>query len=378
MRTARDLSLIAALSLSLFACTTDATRRAYLERLASTLPDPPRPVIIVPGFGITRLFDPVTKRFVWGTAHATFQTRYADDLDLPANGRDRLIPRGYAGSRAPINFGWHLTEALRKYGRYTPERNVFPFHYDWRLSARENAERLAYFADSIRGNGKIDIITHSAGATVALAYVKLGGGGDAVENLIMIAPTRRGVPDAFRVLVRPERFLRRVFRSKMVATWRSIPELLPEDGRFLIHEDGSPSDFDAWNPDSWVRYGRSEPAFRESLLRARKFRDELRDTPMPSGVNFTVMAGDCVPTAVRVLARNDGTFVFYADELRDSEKHLAEKLFEDGDGTVAVSSAAANGHTLFFCDGHQGIVTDPNVDRALIRILYGERAPAQR
>jgi prepilin-type processing-associated H-X9-DG protein len=36
---------------------------------------------------------------------------------------------------------------------------------------------------------------------------------------------------------------------------------------------------------------------------------------------------------------------------------------------VPVSSARAGGGAMLFCDGHQGIVTDPSVVRALVRIL---------
>ncbi len=335
-------------------------------------------MIIIPGFGVTRLFDPVTHRYVWGTAHATVQTRFADDLDLPIDpngqiGHDRLVPRGYVGSRGAVNVGWQLAEALRKYAGYRPGETVYPFHYDWRLSARENAERLAELADRVRGAGKVDIVTHSAGAIVALTYVKLGRGNDAVDHLILISPTRRGVIDAFRVLVRPERFLRRVFVSHTVATWPFVAELLPEEGRFLLAPDGSPLDFDAWNPAAWWRFGRTERAFAQAILRARRFRDELRDAPMPPNVKVTVIAGDCVPTAVRALLRADGSFAFYPSELRDSEKLLSGRLFERGDGTVPISSTEAGGDALLFCDGHQGIATDPNVHRALIRILYDQR-----
>ena len=45
-------------------CTTDATRRGYLRTIAGAYGTPPRPVIIVPGFGVTRLYDPVTHQYV--------------------------------------------------------------------------------------------------------------------------------------------------------------------------------------------------------------------------------------------------------------------------------------------------------------------------
>src|SRR5215470_5325711 len=78
-------------------CTTDATRRGYLQTIARSYGAPPRPAIIVPGFGVTRLYDPVTRRYVWGTPRATMHRKYPDDLDLPPSGRDRLVPQGDVG-----------------------------------------------------------------------------------------------------------------------------------------------------------------------------------------------------------------------------------------------------------------------------------------
>lgn len=344
--------------------TTDRTRRAYLRRAAATYGAPPRPAVIVPGFGVSRLFDPVTRRFVWGTAHAMVQRRYADDLELDAH--DRLVARGFVGSRGPVNIAWQLREGLRKFGRYTPDVDVFTFAYDWRRSSSDNALALAVFVDGIRrahGGAKVDLITHSAGALVGLAYAH-GAGRDAIENLILVAPTQRGVPDAFRVLVRGERFIRRAFTPAMAATWPSALELLPHDGRFLIDASGETIDFDAWDAASWKQLGIDvDPA---ALARARELRELLAEKP---SVKTHVLAGDCVPTTRRVLRRADGTYAFYLDELRDDERALAQVMFEPGDGTVPVTSARAGGPAMLFCDGHQGIAADPTVHRALIRLL---------
>ncbi len=365
------------LLLALAACTTDRTRRGYLEENARRLESSPphRVAIVVPGFGVTRLYDPVIDRYVWGTARSTVRTQFPDDLDLPSEGRDRLVPRGYVGSRGPVNIGWQLTEALRKYGGYVRDETVFPFHYDWRLSARDNAVHLRDFIQRVGQGRKVDIVTHSAGSLVALTLVKLAGGADEVENLILIAPAQSGVVDAFRIMVRPERFIRRRFSPEMVATWPSVPELLPDEGRFLVGEDGRPARFDAWDPSSWkaIVPPSRQARFAASLASARAFREELRRSPLPASVRLTVIAGDCVPTARRVLARDDGTFVFYIDELRDGERHLDAVLFEPGDGTVPVSSARGDGEAILVCDGHQGIASDPNVHRALIRLLRGTR-----
>lgn len=368
MRTARDLSTVVLAVVLAASCTTDRTRRAYLRANAEHLQPPARHVIVIPGFGVTRLFDPITRRHVWGTARSTMHTRFDDDLDLPGDGsRDRLVPRGYAGSRGPVNTGWQLVEALRKYGGYTVGVNVHPFYYDWRLSARENAAALAAIVEEISPREKVDLITHSAGAMVALAYVKLGSGGRRVENLVMIAPPQRGVIDAFRIFVRPERIVRRTFAPATVATWPSVYELLPEEGSFLVDEKGGAIAFDAWKPETWHRVGAHPNA--ALVARARQFRDDLRSSAMPPDVRSVVLAGDCVPTARRALRRSDGSFAFYPDELRDASAALRRELFEAGDGTVPVSSAAGGPETQLFCDGHQGIAADPNVHRAILRIL---------
>ena len=347
-------------------CTTDATRRGYLRTLAESYGAPPRPAIVVPGFGVTRLFDPVTHRYVWGTGRATFQTHYEDDLDLPVGGHDRLIPQGYVGSRGPINIGWQLMEGLRKFGRYTPDRDVFPFYYDWRLSARDNAIKLDELVNRVRGNGKVDIITHSAGAIVALTYVKLGGGASTVDHLVLVAPTQRGVVDAFRVVVKPERFIRRTFSPEMVETWPFVAELMPEDGQFLVDEDGHAIDRDLRTAEGWKGIARVNP---QQLIRARQLRDDLKSHPIPPSVHVSVIAGDCIATARRVLMRRDGTFAFYPSELLPSERRLEPLLFEPGDGTVPITSAEPENNAMIVCDGHQGIATDPTVHRAIIRTL---------
>lgn len=346
---------------------------------------PKNPVIVIPGFGVSRLLDPETQRHVWGTPASVMRRSWEDDLDLPfdpetmAIGEDRLVPDGFAGSRGPINTAYQLVNALEAYGEYRAGVDLHAFAYDWRLAAFRNAERLDAFVSEVRrrhGGAKVDVVTHSAGAAVALTWVKLGGGGDDVRNLILIAPPAAGTIEAFRMLVRPERFARRTFGPDVVATWPSVAELLPQNGSVFVNEEGRALDLDLWSPDAWRQLGVpfSQPAlFAASLRRGRAAAERLAEAEMPAEVAVHVLAGDCVPTAQRILMRRDGTFVFYVDELRAGERHLRPLLFEPGDGTVGVSSAAATRVApQHFCDGHQGIATDPNVHRALLRIV---RAP---
>src|SRR5512141_1360563 len=104
------IALLLTLCLASFACeTSEVTRRGYQKNLLPFLQRPRYPVVIIPGYASTRLFDPVTKKFVWGTARSTVHLEYEDDLDLPVDAktgetsRDRLVPLGTAGSRGPIN-----------------------------------------------------------------------------------------------------------------------------------------------------------------------------------------------------------------------------------------------------------------------------------
>lgn len=340
--------------------TTDRTRRGYLRAAARGLQRPaPRPVIVIAGFGVTRLLDPVTDRYVWGTPRSMWHTRYPDDLDLDPH--DRLVPRGWVGSRGPVNTGWQLSIALRKFGGYA-EDEVIPFYYDWRRSARDTARLLGEEIERVRGGGKVDLVAHSAGALVATMYLKTSPTAP-VENLVLVAPVQRGVVDAFRIFVRPERLVRRTFAPSVVATWPFVFELLPEDGRIFVDEEGKALDVDVWDAAIW------KADVAPMLASARKLRDELRGAPLPAHVKVTVIAGDCVPTTRRVLLRRDGSFAFYPGDLREDERHLVNILFEPGDGTVPISSARGDGEALIVCDGHQGIAADPTVHRALIRAL---------
>jgi pimeloyl-ACP methyl ester carboxylesterase len=323
-------------------------------------------VIVVAGFGVTRLFDPETGHYVWGTPRSLWRTEYPDNLDLPPEGRDRLVPRGWVGSRGPVNTGWQLSIALEKFGGYQQGRDLYPFFYDWRRSARDSAAALAELVARVRrehGGAKVDLVTHSAGALVATTYVKLAGGGADVEHLILVAPVRRGVIDAFRVFVRPEKLIRREFSPAVVVTWPFIFELLPEDGHVFVDEDGQPLARDLWNPADW------QFDVTRQLASARSLRDALRSTPMPPDVHVTVIAGDCVPTARRILQRRDHSYAFYPQDLRPTEQRLAGVLFEPGDGTIPVSSARDEVEPELVCDGHQGIAADPQVHRAILRRL---------
>lgn len=387
---------------------------------------PERPVVVIPGFGNSKLFDAERDTYVWGTPRTMIHTSYEDDLDLPVDpstgtfGADGLVPRGgFVGSRGPINIAWRIAHGLETRGAYREARDATPgagtaeihkFAFDFRLSATENARRLDAFIDEIRlkhadPSLQVDVIAFSAGGVVALTYAKLGTAdldrpetweagarlaASKVETLILVAAPQEGTNESIRVLVRGEKLIRRAWPPEMMASFPSVAEMLPEERFPFVDEGGWTIGFDVWSADSWeafefaiysdeartaiARHGADwesyDRAFRRSLERAERLRATLRSRPVPDGIRFAALAGDCIPTAERVLMRADRTLVFYPSELREGEETLAALLFAPGDGSIAASSAAARTpEREFFCRGHQGIASDPWAHEAMLRAL---------
>lgn len=402
-------------SLTLSGCMTyNGTRRTYLERMTEYLPEPSRPVIVIPGFGNSRLYNVETGESVWGHGKNLVHTKYEDDLDLPVDpdtgmfGRDNLVPDGgFAGSRAPFNIAFTLRSALRNFGRYADGNEdpdnvgaVYAFAYDWRLSATTNARLLDEFIDSIRAHHganppQVDLVAHSAGGLIALAYLHLGGleadadpdqiaaasrrAVDKVASVTLIGVPQRGTNEVVRALTRGDKLVRRELPPSMMASFPSIPEMLPEDGMIFIDEQGRKVDFDIWDPAAWKAYGFAiwsknpspevQEAFEGSFERARKVR-EMLGRPLPQGVREHVIVSDCVPTAGRVLLRSDRSLAFYPTELKDEERALGKIMFVPGDGSIEAQSALGRSQSAsIFCAGHHGMAGDPSVHRTLIRGL---------
>ncbi len=432
---AASTRFLAAACLLLISCggTSNNVKGKYLADSADFTRPPVRPVIIMTGFGQMKLYDPITRRNVWGTAHTMVQTRWADDLDLPVDprtarvGTDRLIARGFAGSRSSVNHAWHLGRVLETYAGYEAAddhlspleqepKSLYRLSYDFRLSATDNARHLDRFIEEIRQvhhnpSLQVDLVTHSLGGIVALTYLKIGTAtldepsqwqegsmraASKIRNAVLLAAPQEGTVDAFRVMVQSERFALRVLFPEWSALFPSLVEILPSDGRVLIAEDGSLIEGSLWNVATWRRLELSifNPSIRERMIertsleeyhihtlafekllhRGQLLRKALQ-RPIPAGIGMEIIASDCVPTTRRVLLRQDRSLAFYRDELKPSEATLASRMFEPGDGSITVASATASRpeNASLVCDGHQGMALDPSVHRAIIRTLDAGR-----
>lgn len=400
---------------------TDISRHEYLDDFQKLTAAPVRPVIVIPGFANSKLCDP-DHYCVWGTARASVHTKYPDDLDLPIDeatltiGHDRLEPRGFAGLHTWMNIGWVLSSSLVRFGKYKPAGSgvpgeVYDLDFDWRLSTEDGARRLDQLIDRIREEHhdpdlKVDIVTHSGGGMIALAYVRIGTAdaehpelwdaasrvaASKVHRMVLLSVPQRGTVEAFRVLVRGQKIVRRDLNPEIVSTFPAVTEFLPSNGRFLVDGEGKAIDADLWDIESWKRlqisifdpqraerfkrrhsahaYDVLVGAFANTLRHGQAF-SRAMNRPIPSGVGVQIIASDCLPTVHRVLMRPDRSFVIYPGELKPEERKLTTFLFEPGDGSVVLSSATGDFKDVaLLCVVHQHISEDRNARRTILRTL---------
>jgi len=378
-------------------------QKGYLTKRKMLSPPPSRAAIVIPGFGNTKLYDPVNKEFVWGTARSMVTAHFEDDLELPLEGEasDRLVPRGFVGSRAPINIAWRLSTALERFGGYVSteapgDPTVYAFEFDWRLSFVDNGRKLGQFIDELRirrGDPleEFDIVAHSAGGLIALAYLSNGGesldtpetwsrgaaaAASRIGRAVLVATPGRGSAESFRFMVRGETMIRRSLLPARVATFPSVFELLPFDS-YAIDESGEAIDLS--KIDQWKKYGLAiwnspspdealERRFAELLERSRRFQQALASRP--ALVPTDTIAGDCIPTVKKVLVRDDGSIVLYERELLPKEVSKFDDLFGPGDGSILTSSAEGDDPSpTYLCSGHFGLASDPDAVRAILRLL---------
>lgn len=400
----KRLLLPALMLASLTACfNSTGLQRGYLTKRKMLLPPPTRAAIVIPGFGNTRLYDPVNEKFVWGTPRSMVTAHFEDDLELPLEGHasDRLVPRGFVGSRAPINIAWRLSTALQRFGGYVTteaagDPTVYAFEFDWRLSFVDNGRKLGEFIDELRlrrgdPSEEFDIVGHSAGGLIVLAYLSNGGeslespetwtrgaaaAASRVRRAVLVATPGRGSAEAFRFMARGETMLRRSLLPERVATFPSVFELLPFDS-YAVGENGQSIDLSTI--EQWKKYKLAiwsapnpDPAlerrFAELLDRTKRFQQALASRPKL--VPTDMIAGDCVPTVKRVLVRDDGSIVLYQRELLPKEIDRFNELFGPGDGSILTSSAEGDDPSpTYLCTGHFGLASDPDAVRAILRLL---------
>jgi pimeloyl-ACP methyl ester carboxylesterase len=166
-----------------------------------------RPLVLIPGVMGSNLCDG-NKKIIWGDNSSYTLSRLAA-LRLPFDRSKRdpgIHSCGLIESVNIVPFFWEsnvykdLLKKIQTFGYDDKDKNNFvKFHYDWRLSNFENADRLKEVIEKhFDGRpGKVDIVAHSMGGIIARIYVQALGGESRVHNLIMLGTPHLGSASIF-------------------------------------------------------------------------------------------------------------------------------------------------------------------------------------
>ncbi|WLQ43501.1 hypothetical protein P8A22_28440 [Streptomyces laculatispora] len=187
--------------------------------------------------------------------------------------------------------------------------NLIGFGYDWRLSCRYNADRLAERVDEELGRwrasapqraaARVVFVCHSMGGLVARQYVERGGGAETTRRVITLGTPYRGSLDALLHLVNgvgPAG----IGLSAFARSLPSLHQLVP-DYAALVTAPGEP-----------LRYAREVtglPGTDAHLLKdAARFHGALRESGAGAayGVEYVPVSGVLQPTPTTAEVRGEG------------------------------------------------------------------------
>lgn len=242
-----------------------------------------RPIVLIPGIKGTELVNtyPINHDITWSDAQMLVEDIY--QLALSADGATdahrEVLHRPWQGFNVVYK---QLFDHLR--GRLKVP--VYVFGYDWRLSNRVNAGRLAAFLRYLHdklghaADDHIDVVTHSMGGLILRAAVKAAGGAARNElgigRVVFMATPHHGALDAVEAMIRGDSLLFNQARDirKVTRTMPAAYELLPRGtiGNGIVEND---MPLDIFDLDSWqdnVRIpGESYQVMQGHLTAARAF-----------------------------------------------------------------------------------------------------------
>ncbi|MGW2654835.1 lipase/acyltransferase domain-containing protein [Streptomyces sp. NPDC001478] len=243
--------------------------------------------------------------------------------------------------------------------------NLVGFAYDWRLSCRYNADRLAERVDEELGrwrasradrrDAKVVFLCHSMGGLVTRGYVERCGGAEVTRRVVTLGTPYRGSLDALMYLVNGMRHGIGPVALDLTAFARSLPSLhqLTPDYACLATAGGAP-----------LRYAREVPGLpgvdEELLSAAARFHADLRESDAGAryGVEYVPVGGVRQPTPTTAEAEADGLRALLTIDGVD----------EGGDGRVPDLSSRAVGagrHTYTAWEKHGSLQNNRAVRHGL-------------
>jgi len=367
------------------------------------------PVVFVHGAFGSRLRDARSGREIWpvGSTELLFSSYASLELPLdPDSGEalaDGVVAHDIFEEVGNLSFYGSLLEALRLAGGYrraaagAPVEDAslrqYAYLYDWRRDFAEAAQGLDALIEQIRQDYaqpdlKVDLVVHSSGGLVARYFMLYGAapladagattptfaGAAKVRRAVAIGVPEIGIARAAQSLVSGEPIgLNRVWPSTLITSHTAF-QLLPHgDDAWLVDRSGRLLPADAYDPALWREHRMSiydheirsrarhdhgggaagrghvallERAFTARLERACSFRDAIRAAPLPAGLPYYVIAGDCRPTLARLVSEPSGRRHYL--RTAPSDIHWPEQgvdytrlMLEPGDGMVTLASAQA-------------------------------------
>jgi len=234
-----------------------------------------RPIVIVPGFGGSRLFR--GSEMIWPKVGRLFlhpeTLRYHKDDGVEARGLvdHVVIVPGVIKLDAYGTLVSYLEEVLG----YERGKDLLEFGWDFRQDLRISARQLGAAIEAWDVKSPITMIAHSMGALVSRYYVDHLGGRSKVERLVFLGGPLGGTPKALATVMSGPNVLPYGFfggpMQQVMAEYPSVYQGLPAY-RCGTDQHGRPVD---WLDDaSWL----PKPQ-RPLLASAKDFRAKVRGAP---------------------------------------------------------------------------------------------------
>jgi alpha-beta hydrolase superfamily lysophospholipase len=261
-----------------------------------------------------------------------------------------LMPDLHAlpGIWTPVKGYNRLLDRLRGLGyrditdhRHAPPGNLLPFPYDWRLSCRYNAHRLAATVEPAlerwRSQGgqyaeaQLVLVCHSMGGLIARWYLEHWGGADLTRKLILLGTPHRGALKALRQLVNGVPPALGRLADDLNGFARSLPsihQLLPEYA-CLEHDGGLHTLADKPPPQLDTGMVHDAMTFHTRLRQAEAIRPAAA-----ASTHLIVGVGQPTATTARLAA----------DQVIALDTYLGDDLA--GDATVPLPGATPAGTRL--------------------------------
>ena len=307
-----------------------------------------RPVVVVPGFGGSKLWR--GSELVWPNVRHLLSHVEELAMSNPLEARGVLDEVVIIPNFIKLQQYSGLIDYLVDELGYEPGRDLLEFAYDFRQDVRVTARQLAAVLDAWDVAEPVTIIAHSLGCLVSRYYVERLGGGKRVGRLVLMGGPHSGTPQTFGAMAQglallPLGLLDRRLREAL-ATCPSVYQTLPT---YPCVVTPAGTYLDVLGDGSWL------PEQKRGLLAAaREFRTELG---VRSSVPTVCIFGYGLNTTTKIRLECD------AAGLCRRVSSLSDLA---GDGTIPESSACMEGTEIHPVRQHHGVMfVDNDVKKRL-------------